>query len=110
MRLAARLLASVLLLTLYVPAGVALAATETLSVTLQASETAGVVDNTLTVTALADGSPDPFYLGTVTFTTTDPGPGFNLPSDYTFVGGDAGTHTFDVTLVTAGPQSVTATD
>ena len=33
-----------------------------------------------------------------------------LPADYTFTGADAGSHTFAVTLKTAGSQSVTATD
>jgi hypothetical protein len=48
------------------------------------------------------------YTGTVHFTATDPSA--VLPPDYTFVGGDAGTHTFPVTLTTAGSQGVTATD
>ena len=33
-----------------------------------------------------------------------------LPANYTFVAGDDGTHTFSVTLKTAGTQYVTATD
>ena len=48
------------------------------------------------------------YTGTVHFASTD-----NqavLPSDYTFVSGDHGTHSFSVTLKTAGTQSITATD
>ncbi|HYL56998.1 MAG TPA: NHL repeat-containing protein [Gemmatimonadales bacterium] len=48
------------------------------------------------------------YTGTVHFTATDPAA--VLPPDYTFVGADAGTHTFPVTLTTAGSQGVTATD
>ena len=52
------------------------------------------------------------YTGTIHFTTTDAGAGTALPSNYTFVAGDRGTHTFTsgVTLVTAGTQTVTATD
>ena len=34
----------------------------------------------------------------------------SLPASYTFTGADAGTHTFSVTLETAGTQSITATD
>jgi uncharacterized delta-60 repeat protein len=63
----------------------------------------------ITVTAL-----DPFgavasgYLDTIHFTSSD-----NkavLPADYTFTSSDAGTQSFNVTLETAGPQSITATD
>jgi hypothetical protein len=54
------------------------------------------------------------YRGTIHFTTSDPSthPDKKLPSDYTFQAADNGTHTFvnGVTLVTAGTQSVTATD
>ena len=50
------------------------------------------------------------YTGTVAFTSTDPQAG--LPADYTFTIADAGRHTFTdgVTLDTAGPQTVTASD
>ena len=50
------------------------------------------------------------YAGTVHFTSTDALA--TLPSDYTFVAGDTGTHTFTsgATLKTAGAQTVTATD
>jgi hypothetical protein len=52
------------------------------------------------------------YTGTIHFTTTDKGSGIVLPGDYTFAPGDHGSHTFagGVTLVTAGSQSLTATD
>ena len=33
-----------------------------------------------------------------------------MPANYTFTAADAGTHTFSVTLETAGTQSITATD
>jgi hypothetical protein len=48
------------------------------------------------------------YSGTVHFTSSDGAA--NLPANYTFTGADAGTHTFTVTLRTAGGQTVTATD
>ena len=50
------------------------------------------------------------YTGTVHFTSTDGAA--VLPSNYTFLPGDAGTHTFTngFTLNTAGMQSVTVTD
>lgn len=48
------------------------------------------------------------YAGTVHFTSTDPQA--TVPADYTFVGGDSGAHTFSVTMVTAGQQTLTATD
>jgi parallel beta-helix repeat protein len=68
---------------------------------------------TITVTAL-----DPFgnvatgYLGTVHFTTSDPGASVSLPGDYTFTAADAGKHTFtnEATLATVGSQTITATD
>ncbi|MDR3706807.1 MAG: SBBP repeat-containing protein [Capsulimonadaceae bacterium] len=52
------------------------------------------------------------YRGTVHFTKTDSGAGSSLPSDYTFTSGDNGLHTFTngATLVTAGSQTITATD
>ncbi len=48
------------------------------------------------------------YRGTVRFTSTDPAA--VLPADYTFTVWDNGTHTFPVTLNTAGTWSITATD
>lgn len=54
------------------------------------------------------------YTGTVSFTTTDTNLAFppSLPSNYTFVGGDMGTHIFTggVTLNTAASNTITATD
>jgi hypothetical protein len=67
----------------------------------------------VTVTALdANNNVVSNYRGTVHFTTTDTGTGVVLPSDYTFTSADQGAHTFfgGVTLVTVGPQTVTATD
>ena len=57
---------------------------------------------------------DPFgnrissYRGTIHFTSTDAAA--SLPANYAFVAVDAGSHTFSVTLKTAGTWSVTATD
>jgi FG-GAP-like repeat len=48
------------------------------------------------------------YAGTVHFTSSDPQA--DLPADYTFTAADHGTHTFTVTLKTAGPQGITVTD
>ncbi|HXO37379.1 MAG TPA: hypothetical protein VN872_02010 [Candidatus Acidoferrum sp.] len=48
------------------------------------------------------------YLGTVHFTSSDATA--VLPSDYTFIAADAGTHGFSVTLSTSGNQTITATD
>jgi len=52
------------------------------------------------------------YTGTVHFSSSDMlaqtlG---DLPHDYTFTGGDAGTHTFSVTLATVGNQTITVAD
>ena len=75
-----------------------------------ASVTAGNTGS-VTVTAKdAAGNTSRGYIGTVHFTSTDGSA--VLPSDYTFVGGDNGVHTFTnaYTLKTAGSRSLTATD
>ncbi|OYV95733.1 MAG: hypothetical protein B7Z73_02000, partial [Planctomycetia bacterium 21-64-5] len=87
---------------------VSAASATTLTVTAGANQTAGTAFN-VTVTAKdAYGNIATGYTGTVQLTSTD-GQAV-LPSNYTFVGGDAGVHNFSVTLKTAGNQSVTATD
>src|SRR5207247_297687 len=71
------------------------------------STTAGSAFN-VTVTALdAYSNTDTGYTGIVHFTSSDSQA--VLPSNYTFVGGDAGVHTFTngVTLKTAASQTVT---
>jgi hypothetical protein len=74
-----------------------------------ASPAVAGIAQTVTVTAQdAQANTATGYLGTVHFTSTDPAA--VLPADYTFVAGDAGTHTFAVTLKTAGLRVVTATD
>jgi methionine-rich copper-binding protein CopC len=71
-------------------------------------DTAGVAHN-ITVTAKdAFGNTATGYRGIVHFTTSDGQA--TLPANYTFKSGDAGVHTFSVTLKTAGTQSITATD
>jgi hypothetical protein len=55
-----------------------------------------------------DGSAATGYTGTVVFTSTDPGA--VLPAQYTFTSGDAGVHSFMVSLNTSGMQTLTATD
>jgi hypothetical protein len=64
---------------------------------------------TFTITAKnASGTTAANYTGTVHFTSTDPQA--VLPADYTFTTDDAGVHTFNVILKTAGTQSIAATD
>ncbi|HVC93504.1 MAG TPA: SBBP repeat-containing protein, partial [Pirellulales bacterium] len=74
-----------------------------------ASVTAGT-SFSITVTATnPGGTVNTAYTGTVHFTTSSDGQA-GLPANYTFVPGDAGIHTFNVTFKTAGNQTVTATD
>ncbi|HEX6788597.1 MAG TPA: invasin domain 3-containing protein [Gaiellaceae bacterium] len=89
---------------------VSAAGASTLTVTAPASATAGTAFST-TVTALDTyGNTATGYTGTVHF--TGGGIGATLPSDFTFTGGDSGTHTFTngVTLTAAGNRAITATD
>ena len=95
------------------------AGTQTVSVTPAATKTfalsgfsspdvAGVA-HSITVTAKdAYGNTATGYTGTVTFTSTDTKA--VLPANYTFTAANAGTHTFSVTLKTAGTDSVRARD
>jgi ribosomal protein S11 len=81
-----------------------------LSVSAPGSAIAGISFN-ITVTALdAFGNTATGYLGTVHFSSSDRGPGRLIPANFTFGAGNAGTITIPVTLVTAGLQSITATD
>jgi hypothetical protein len=68
---------------------------------------------TFTVTAnRGSGIVNTTYFGTVHFTSSDPRAmsGVQLPADYTFSTVDNGTHTFAAYLLTAGTQTITATD
>ena len=81
-----------------------------LSVTATSSATAGTPIS-VTVTAKdAYTNTATNYTGTVHFTSSDTQA--VLPANYTFVGGDNGTHTFTngATLKTSGNQTITATD
>jgi hypothetical protein len=70
--------------------------------------TAGVA-NGFTVTARdAYGNVASGYTGTLHFTSSDPLAA--LPADYTYTAADAGVHSFNATLETAGSRSITATD
>ncbi|MEI7899411.1 MAG: autotransporter-associated beta strand repeat-containing protein [bacterium] len=83
----------------------------TLTVTgLPSLEWAGVADSVTVTVRDAYGNLATNYTGTLHFTSTDGAA--VLPADYTFTGGDSGTHTFTggVTFNTDGSQSVTATD
>ena len=71
-------------------------------------ETAGTSFNLSVSAQNWSGVTDTGYLGTIQFTSKDIQAG--LPGNYTFTAADAGTHSFRVTLKTAGSQSVTATD
>jgi hypothetical protein len=84
-----------------------------LTVTGFPSPTVAGAAHTFTVTAFrGSGILNTTYFGTVHFTSSDPGvtSGLQLPADYTFTSADNGTHVFAAYLVTAGTQSMTATD
>ena len=70
--------------------------------------TAGAAHNVTVTAEDAGGNVTTGYTGTVHVTSSDAQA--VLPANYTFTGGDAGTHVFSVTLKTAGTQSITATD
>jgi hypothetical protein len=79
-----------------------------LTITAPSTATAGQ-SFMITVTAVdAFGNTDTGYRGTVKFSSTDKSA--TLPGSYTFTAGDAGVHTFMVTLATTGSQKVTAKD
>ena len=86
----------------------------TLVLSTVGAQTAG---NSLTVTVTAKddgGNTIPWYVGAVTFTSSDPQA--VLPADYQFLPGDLGTKTFTFALKTAftnpggAPQTITVTD
>ncbi len=88
------------------------AAVSALSVSAPVSTNAGAPFGTTVSATDQFGNVVASYTGTVHFTSTDAGGGVALPADYTFTAGDNGVHTFTngVTLVTAGAQTLTATD
>src|SRR5206468_1181732 len=84
------------------------AAASSLIVSGFASPSTAGAGGTVSVTAKdAYGNVATGYAGTVHFTSSDGQA--DLPADYDFTANDAGSHTFSVTLKTAGSQSVTAT-
>jgi len=84
------------------------AANDTLAITAAATDTAGAAYSVTVTARNSAGGVDTGYLGTVRLTSSDGQAG--LPASYTFTAADAGSHTFTVTLKTAGTQSVSATD
>ena len=79
--------------------------------TLQLSTPPSVVAGapfTATVTAFYNGQRDTSINGPIHFTTTDKAAA--LPTLYVFTPADAGSHTFDLTLVTPGTQTITVSD
>jgi hypothetical protein len=90
----------------------AAAATHLVVSGLPGTPSAGVAGSVTVSAKDAYGNVADGYRGTVHFTSTDTSPGVQLPPNYSFVAGDAGAHTFTsaVSLTTAGPQTVTATD
>ena len=75
--------------------------------------TAGQQESITVAAKDTGGNPATGYTGTIHFISSDPQA--ILPADYTFTSADNGVHNFNwntggVTLVTAGTQSVTATD
>jgi hypothetical protein len=84
-------------------------AAKTLVVSGLSSPRVAGATGTLSVTAQdAYGNVVTSYTGTVDFTSSDASA--VLPADYTFTSSDAGSHSFAVTLVTAGTQWVRARD
>jgi hypothetical protein len=84
------------------------AAASVLALGPSAATTAGAAVSVPVTVTDAYGNVVPGYAGKVHFSSTDTKA--VLPADYTFVAADAGKHTFAVTLETAGPQTVKATD
>ena len=81
----------------------------TLNIAVPSSATAGS-PFTVTVTAMVDGSRDTVINSSIHFTSSDSAA--VLPADYYFTATDAGSHAFTngVTLMTAGSQTITATE
>ncbi len=83
-------------------------ATASYRFTAPATATAGAVFNFIVTATDNLGNTTPAYTGTIHFTSTDGAA--VLPANYTFVAGDAGVHTFSVTLNTVGSEFVTVAD
>jgi hypothetical protein len=88
--------------------GVAPSTAASFSVSNFPATTAGVTQTVTVAAKDAFGNFATGYTGAVALSSSDPQAG--LPANYTFTAGDAGVHTFNVALNTAGTQSITATD
>src|SRR5262249_35991055 len=88
------------------------AAAVSLSVVAPDSVSSGVPFDITVIAQDPYGNTDTNYAGTVTFTSSDTDPSVVLPNPYTFTAADSGMHAFPggVTLVTLGPQTITAAD
>jgi hypothetical protein len=84
------------------------ASAASLRLSAPATTTAGQAVSVLVTLLDAYGNVAAGYTGTVHFTSSDAKA--VLPADYTFTSADAGTHTFSVTLKTAGARSITIAD
>jgi hypothetical protein len=73
-----------------------------------ATTTAGAAQTIALTVKDAFGNIVKAYSGTVHFTSSDPQA--VLPAKYTFTAADAGVHTFNITLKTAGSRSITVAD
>jgi hypothetical protein len=88
--------------------GTSTVSSDTLSLSVPSTATAGGSFSVTVTARTASGSADSGYAGTVHLTSTD-GQAV-LPANYTFTAADKGSHSFTVTLKTAGTQTITATD
>jgi hypothetical protein len=88
--------------------GTIAASSEKLTVRSVTSATAGRSFQVTIAAQNASGASDTGYLGTIHSSSSDAHA--VLPATYTFTAADKGSHTFTVTLETAGSQSITATD
>lgn len=88
--------------------GTALQSLDHFTVTVTPVEGAGTPFNVTVTAADSSSAAVTSYTGTVHFATGDTLAG--LPADYTFVAGDNGVHSFQVTLKTAGSQTITVND
>src|SRR5205823_5517429 len=85
------------------------AAASTLAVTgFPTTDTAGTAHNFTVTLSSEERSVATGYTGAVRFSSSDAKA--KLPANYTFTASDKGTHTFSATLVTAGTQTLKATD
>ncbi|HEV8062993.1 MAG TPA: hypothetical protein VGP68_24140, partial [Gemmataceae bacterium] len=77
-------------------------------ISAQSSATAGNQFSITVTAANSQGSAVAGYTGTISFSSSDPNA--VLPANYPFTATDAGVHTFNITLETAGSQSISVAD